>query len=550
MTRRRKPKSKKRTARALGIIPGRLVKPIPVQEFLARLTSCFTDVEDPAASILLREILSKYDDGDKSQRKIRRARALTNFHKVESRMGAVNGRLAPRSIPSSEWVVNGIIYNASQKIARVLPQPNVLLFARCTERAAFGPGSTLNLRNEHGDHYYKVIKPEVTLNARDFFTAALVDRQGWFNLLLEDGGLFAAHGSRVTTVAKDSEKDRTIAIEPSGNMFLQKGIGAVIRKSLKRVGVDLDDQSINQAYARVGSLFDNLATIDLSAASDSVSYWLVRRLLPPDWFNALELVRCHRGVLDGKEVRFQKFSSMGNGYTFELESLIFWALARATLEYHRFKDTRLSIYGDDIIMSSEAVPAFKEVLDYVGFQLNEKKTHVSGPYRESCGKHYWNGRDVSPFYIRKPIDDHASLFLLHNNVRRWAASQRAAGVVKGEVLHQLLCWLRGHAVPDWSHPRIPDKVGDGAFIGSFDEVLPTLTPLKHGHEGFTALVISESKLSFDRRDNAGLIAQLMQWDQPSHRLDYLEPRVVSKIRYGSPVRKVGRLRVLQWDDVF
>ena len=525
-------------------IPGRLKQSVPLDQFIDRLRRA-TMRNDPAVQILLREILRKFDDEQAATRVSRRSAAISKFHEVEDRMRTVNGRLAPRAIPSKEWVWTGLIHEASQKIARVLPP---LTFARITKRAAFGPGATLRNTKERSDLYYKVLHPEVTSQARDLLLASMLDRPGWLDLVWDSGEILPAFGSRVTTVPKDSEKDRTIAIEPSGNMFLQKGIGRVIRTALKRVGVDLDDQSVNQGLAKLGSLYDNLATVDLSAASDSVSYWLVRRLLPYDWFNALEQVRCHRGVLDGRCLKYQKFSSMGNGYTFELESLIFWALAASVIDSMQLSDTRLAVYGDDIILHCDAVPALEGLLTYCGFAFNSEKTFASGPYRESCGKHYWRGRDVTPFYIRKPVDDHETLFLLHNNLRRWFHRQSSFGGYSRMEADGILRWLRGFADPEWSKPRIPDGIGDGAFTGNFGEVLPEPF-LKYGWEGFVATILCKRPQSFARRDSAGLLAQLMSYDQHQPWLEHLEPRTVSRIHYGKPLRKVGRTRVVQWNDL-
>lgn len=143
-------------------------------------------------------------------------------------------------------------------------------------------------------------------------------------------------GNKVTTVPKNSKTDRVIAIEPLMNMYVQKGIGGAIRHSLRSVGINLNDQTSNQRLAREGSLQGKLATVDLSSASDSVSLLLVEELLPPDWVAAIKLCRSPCGVLpDGSVINYQKVSSMGNGFTFELESLIFWAACSSVCQYLR-----------------------------------------------------------------------------------------------------------------------------------------------------------------------------------------------------------------------
>jgi hypothetical protein len=72
------------------------------------------------------------------------------------------------------------------------------------------------------------------------------------------------------TVPKNSTIDRSACKEPEVNMILQRALSKHIRESLKRVGIDLRDQGVNQRLAR-DALKLGLATVDLSAASDSIT---------------------------------------------------------------------------------------------------------------------------------------------------------------------------------------------------------------------------------------------------------------------------------------
>ena len=157
-------------------------------------------------------------------------------------------------------------------------------------------------------------------------------------------------GNSITTVPKSSKTDRVIAIEPLLNMFVQKGIGGMIRRRLKRVGIDLDSQKRNQELAKLGSLSKTLATIDLSSASDTISLGLVEWLVPADWVLAMKICRSPIGTLpSGERIRYQKISSRGNGFTFELESMIFYALTRAVAESMDESVRDIAVFGDDII---------------------------------------------------------------------------------------------------------------------------------------------------------------------------------------------------------
>lgn len=226
----------------------------------------------------------------------------------------------------------------------------------------------------------------------------------------------------VKTVPKNSVTDRTILIQPAGNNILQKAIGNVIRRKLKAFGVDLRDQSINQELARVGSLRGSHATIDLSSASDTVNYRIVWELLPPDWFRELEALRCTHGNVPGHEsVEWQMFSAMGNAFTFELESLIFYAIAVATAESKGSYIGRINVYGDDIIVPNSIAKQVCENLVSCGFIVNDKKTHIDGFFRESCGAHWYRGIDVKPFYIRTDLTKLDSIMRLANQLRQWSS---------------------------------------------------------------------------------------------------------------------------------
>jgi hypothetical protein len=160
---------------------------------------------------------------------------------------------------------------------------------------------------------------------------------------------------------------------------------------------------MNQTLAGLARTLD-LATLDLEAASDSISRKVVQLLLPPVWFELLDELRSPwYQKVDGSWVRLEKFSSMGNGFTFELESLIFWALASAASET-LYRST-IGIYGDDVIVHRDVVPLLVEVFRTLGFRLNTDKSFVTGDFFESCGKHYFKDIDVTPAYQKcSPVD--------------------------------------------------------------------------------------------------------------------------------------------------
>lgn len=230
-------------------------------------------------------------------------------------------------------------------------------------------------------------------------------------------------GSRLETVPKSYKTDRVIMIEPDGNMLLQKGVGNCIRKRLRRYGVNLNSQTYNQKLALAGSRDGSLGTIDLSAASDSVTLAILRILLPEDWYSLVWALRSHYYFLDGKWHKMVKCSSMGNGFTFELESLVFFCLTRAVVDLLKPTDRRIAIFGDDIIVASSVCGALESVLNRCGFLLNKEKSFWRGPFRESCGKHYHAGADVTPVYMKSSLECLSQRYRLYNQVRMWAGGE-------------------------------------------------------------------------------------------------------------------------------
>jgi hypothetical protein len=127
-------------------------------------------------------------------------------------------------------------------------------------------------------------------------------------------------------VPKNAKTFRSTVTEPVLNGLTQLAIGDFLFDRLKRSGLDLRDQTRNQRLALEGSLTGALATLDLSSASDTISRELVYHLLPLEWAHFLGLSRTGHIKYRGQRYTLEKFSSMGNGYTFPLESLIFGLL--------------------------------------------------------------------------------------------------------------------------------------------------------------------------------------------------------------------------------
>lgn len=371
---------------------------------------------------------------------------------------------------------NMVFYHARRNISRCLGSFD---WDKAIARCDFGPGATTRLRRADCSLNNKLRGAvHLTEQLLPLFEAFKHYKPGLFD------ECEVVDFNKVVFVPKDDSSERAIAIEPDMNMFFQKAIGSYIRSRLKRTRdmIDLDDQSINQKLARIASLGFGLATLDLSNASDTLATNLVHNLLPIDWVEAIELTRSRYGMLpNGEKIAYEKISSMGNGFTFELESLIFWALARGVIETYGTGNECVSVYGDDIIISSTLAEPLIAILTVAGFETNKAKSYTRGAFYESCGKHYLLGHDVTPVYLRKIPSRHAECIALINELILFA-SRDGSGLCRTTCVLPLINLLADH-LPKWlRYPRAPVSCKGNAIIGDFDECVPRRT--KHQFDGF------------------------------------------------------------------
>lgn len=276
-------------------------------------------------------------------------------------------------------------------------------------------------------------------------------------------GLSQIRGSRLSTVPKNEDTERTIAIEPSGNMCLQLAAGSYLEGALRYIGLDIrSQQPKNKAMALRGSIDGSVATIDLSAASDRVSIDLVRALMPRPWFDLLMKIRSpeiavrENSKAEAKWVELQMISTMGNGFTFPLMTLLISALIYAYRCARggpnlRIKWTDTCVFGDDIIVPSAEYDVCVETLTRAGFVVNHDKSFHEGPFRESCGGDYLNGVDITPFYV-KSLANELDVYVAINQVLSWGGREN---LFLPRTLACLRAMLRGkpHLVPEWLNPN-------------------------------------------------------------------------------------------------
>jgi len=392
-------------------------------------------------------------------------KGVESFMKAEERCRLTNERLASAR-PSGR--VSVVSYHAARKIAEILgkvPKLEELTFL-------YGPGASTNVKSAEAS---AIAKLSASLVCSEDCLPHVGELLAEFPYLalhhgLIDGGYIVSSKDddgenyrfevpvtvgcgKLVFVAKNAKTTRPIVVEPILNGLAQKGIGTYLKERMFSVsGLDLSDQERNRRSALGGSIFGDLATVDLASASDTLSIGTVAELLPPVWFDFLGRYRTGTVTHEGVQIELEKFSSMGNGYTFELESLIFYALSIGVCQTLHLNEGEVSVFGDDIIVPTEAYELLKEVLEYYGFEVNTEKSYHHGPFRESCGADWFRGSDIRPFYLRDQISEQ-TLYLFHNWAMR-RCERELADLILGWTLEPLR--LFG-----------PDGYGDGHLIGSY-----------------------------------------------------------------------------------
>lgn len=370
-----------------------------------------------AATYLELEYLSKYNDEKVVPAVVRKQNAIDKWIATEERNLATNESLRDRD-PGYN-VLPRVTYSSFLKFARKLTADILGPLRDEVVLGAFSGGASTSRKRTRSRPAFKFSEQaDTTSTARIYCDSVyrgspLLRQFGTFDYLRE------VDGAKLFTVPKKTDIDRCACKEPDFNMFLQKGVGGHIRRRLRRFGINLNDQRINRDLARQGALDNSLATIDLSSASDTVTIEAVKALLPHDWFLYLDDIRSHIVEVNGVNYRTEMFSSMGNGFTFELESLIFYVLSRTTLYFEGVRGI-VSVYGDDIIIPSRGYDMVTWVLESFGFRVNMDKSFHDGPFRESCGGHYHSHEDVTPFYLKRDAIRLTDVIRVANQLRRWA----------------------------------------------------------------------------------------------------------------------------------
>jgi len=286
-----------------------------------------------------------------------------------------------------------------------------------------GPGANIGAVN--GDFYSKIFGGPLTCSSAGLayhYQTTIQRYPMWNSAEAFRAQLHTApkvvKTSKLSFVPKNDTISRSICTEPTLNTFYQLGLGQVLTGRLRSFfGIDLNHQAERNArLARIGSTDGSWSTIDLESASDSISLGLCREIFPAWFMGYLSLLRSSAARLpSGEVVELKMVSSMGNGYTFPLQTLIFSAIVQAVYCSLEMRG-RSHVFGDDIVVKTIAYRRVCRLLQICGFTVNTAKSFCEGSFRESCGRDYLNGRDIRGPYIKRlktPQDLFAAINMLN-----------------------------------------------------------------------------------------------------------------------------------------
>jgi len=430
----------------------------------------FSRWKDVAATQLLGSIFKKYEDPNPKAD----AKAISKFLQVNKQVGT--WEIDPEL---SSWDEE-LLGTFKRYVDNFLHPSGELLVPSLDSLFNEGDlGSGANLLGNGGDFYTKMFSSKLTVSSLDLYTSyrrSIANLPCWLdaenNRLRNLGGPTLVQGNRTQCVPKNVDISRTICVEPTLNMWYQLGLGNIIRKRLVQVfGLDIANQAErNREMARLGSLDDgedSFVTVDLESASDSISLGMLRKTFPKWFVDLLMLLRSPSTVLPcGTRVELEMVSTMGNGFTFPLQTMIFSCVVSACYEEAGITrrpcnkaNPNWAVFGDDIIVVRKVYKRVLRLLTLLGFTVNADKSFEEGPFRESCGYDFFKGHFVRPVYIRR-LDDAQDTYVAFNKLIRWSHQM---GISIPSSLQYLLRKCRFNPVPLWESDDAGIKVPVGFF---------------------------------------------------------------------------------------
>jgi len=317
------------------------------------------------------------------------------------------------------------------------------------DKGSWGPGVNAQFEFDYtrtGPEYKFASKPTLTPMIIPIASTVVASAPLWdqmINLVHGTQSRFRlVPGNEFFTVPKKFEVKRGACKEPMLNLWLQMGVESILLdRLLESDGVNLRTSAMfNQALAAVAAATGLFCTVDLRSASNNVCRAPVRSVISADWNALLVSLASEYGLLPEdlrrkmsdktipEQIKYEMLSSMGCGFTFLVETLLFRAIVTSVVPgvwSHCKTGSKLTwphvaVFGDDLVFPTAYYHQVAELLSLFGFTINEDKTFHEGPFRESCGKDYHGVDMVRPLYISKRLDNGEAVVSLANKVLRHA----------------------------------------------------------------------------------------------------------------------------------
>lgn len=495
----------------MGLTPEALHKALSVDIGRTKQPTDTSSVKHWAAFMLQQNITKKYTDGTTNE--LAEIAALEKFKAVNERVG--------------QWSLPGIDTDAYRVLCRAkelfrqhyldsegLPRWTV---SHAYNSGMVGPGAAIGATGQNlVDKLFNSTLTCTNPILYKYYVQAVAGSKNWRKA--ERARTFIhekyriVEGNTLFYVPKETIIARTAATEPTLNMFGQLGYGKLIEDVIgKYHDINLSVQpNINKWLAKSGSSSGGYATIDLSSASDTIGLGLLEWLLPAGLLRDLKLLRSPVTTVNGKGIRLNMISTMGNGFTFPLETWIFANLVLAVMidtnepVFDVYGKRRYSVFGDDIICPTRVYDNVCDTLSAAGFTVNRKKSFGSGKFRESCGGDYFDGHNIRAVYLKECTSD-SHVYSLINRLLDWSGIHK---IPLSNTIRYLASLVKFRPIPlyedETSGIRVPltrltgrkiSKRGNfiyHALIQQVDRITPESRTIDRFYHGFHVALLHGS----------------------------------------------------------
>lgn len=297
-----------------------------------------------------------------------------------------------------------------------------------------GPGVSSNLSRKAKYSYYPPNSPVVSKFGRSFFNHPLErypfgeigqlegSVQCFANFMISFFGNLSESDAvekpiaKMLLVPKDSRGPRVISCEPVEHMYAQQSlkdymVHAIENHPLTKGRVNFTDQTVNRELVSRHSVDKAYSTLDLKDASDMVPYGIVKDIFPREMFEYMDACRSEATESPtGGTIRvLNKWAPMGSALCFPVMAIyLYLGIIHYVSIATRTPTSQLKpiyVYGDDIVCPTEYAQMAIRAIEILGLKVNEDKSFIDSNFLESCGMDSLFGNEVTPFRLKKLVDN-------------------------------------------------------------------------------------------------------------------------------------------------